>query len=87
MTTKDRLIKLVFAQIKPEVDEERIKQLLDQEDPHAEVDWDEVTEALGFSSLQALEFLKSVNAEFGKDLTVDEFMSATGTEGLLALLD
>ena len=87
MTTKDRLIKLVLAHIKPDVDEERIKQLLDQEDPHSEVDWDEVTEALGFSSLQALEFLKSVNAEFGKDISVDEFLSATGTGGLLALLD
>ena len=87
MTAKDRLIKLVLGQIKPEVDEERIKQLLDPEDPHAEVDWDEVTEALGFSSLQALEFLKSVNEEFGKDLTVDEFTNATGTADLLALLD
>ncbi len=88
MSTKDRLVKLLLDQRKPdaEVDEERLTGLLDQGNPDAEVDWEEVMEALGFSSLQALAFLKSINEEFGKELSVDDITNAKGTGGLLAIL-
>lgn len=89
MNTKDRLIKLLLDQANPdvEVDWDRVTTLLDQGNPNAEVDFEEVMDAMGLSSLQGLEFLKSVNAEFGKELTVDDVTNATGTGGLIALLD
>jgi len=75
MNTKDRLIKLLLDQANPdvEVDWDRVTTLLDQGNPNAEVDFEEVMDAMGLSSLQGLEFLKSVNAAFGQELTVGLF--------------
>lgn len=89
MTTKDRLMKIILDQRKPdvEVDWERLQFLLNEDNPDADVDWEEIQEVLGYSSLQAFAFLKGVNAEFGKELTPEDLMNLKGTGGLLALLD
>ncbi len=88
MSTKARLRELLLDQQKPdtEVDDQSLNLLLDVENPDSEVDWEEVQEALGYSSLQAQAFLNSVNAEFGKNLTPESVMNAKGTGGFLALL-
>ena len=52
--------------------------------PDATVDVDKLNEALGLSSLQQAELLTSINAEFGLNLTPDDF--ATGGNWL-SLLD
>ncbi len=89
MSTKARIRKLLLDHRRPdtEVDEQRLNLLLDAGNPDSEVDWEEVQEALGYSSLQAQAFLNSVNAEFGKNLTPESVMNAKGSGGFLSLLD
>ncbi len=89
MTKKERVLKLLLDQRKPDavIDEERLKVLLNPDNPTAEVDWDQVQNALGFSSLQNLAFLNSVNAEFGTKLTADSFMKMNTAGEFLAMLE
>ena len=55
--------------------------------PDAEVDMEKLAEALNLSSLQQLVFLKSVNTEFGVNLTPEDLEDARGKGGLISLLD
>ncbi len=86
MTKKERIIELLFDQRKPDtvVGEDRLKLLLNPGNPGAEVDWDQVQDVLGFSSMQALAFLNSVNAEFGANLTADTFANNKSTGRLFS---
>lgn len=61
-STRSRLIELFSQQIKPDAD----------------VDWEKIIDAVGFSSLQILAFLKSVNAEFGTNITPEDVANAGG---------
>lgn len=61
-STRSRLIDLFTQQMKPDAD----------------VDWEKVMDAFGFSSLQVLAFLKSVNAEFGTNITPEDVANANG---------
>ncbi len=93
MTTnkQDIIIRLLLDQRKPnnEVDEERLKILLDSNNIDGEVDWMAIQDALGYSSLQAQAFISSVNAKFGTNLTSDSFMTdkMKSIGGLLDQLD
>lgn len=58
----------------------------DQMRPDAEVDVEGLLEALGYSSLQYLAFVKSVNAEFGTNITAEDIRNAQGAGGLLSLI-
>ena len=61
-STRSRLIQLFTQQMKPDAD----------------VDWEKIIDAVGFSSLQILAFLKSVNAEFGTSITPEDVANAGG---------
>ena len=61
-STRTRLFELFAEQVKPD----------------AEVDWEKVADAFGFSSLQILAFIKSVNVEFGANITPDDIVNAGG---------
>ena len=61
-STRSRLMELFAQQVKPDT----------------EVDWEKVTDAFGFSSLQVLAFIKSVNAEFGTNITPEDIANADG---------
>ena len=61
-STRTRLLELFAEQMKPDT----------------EIDWEKVTDAFGFSSLQVLAFIKSVNVEFGTDITADDIVNAGG---------
>lgn len=89
MNSRDRVAKILFDQVKPdvEVDWERVQLLLNEENPDADVDWEELQDILGYSSLQVLAFLKGVNAEFNKEVTPEDFQNVERTGGLLALLE
>ena len=89
MTKQERVIELLLEHRKPDVemDEDRLRVLLGQEDPNADVDWVEVQDALGYSSLQLKAFLNSLNEEFGKEISPEAFMSAKGTAGFMALVE
>ena len=66
---------------------ERVFQILmEHRNPDAEVDCEQVAEALGYSSLQQVAFLKAVNAEFGTNITFEDLQAARGKGGLLSLL-
>ena len=54
--------------------------------PDAEVDGQALIDALGLTSMQQLAFLKSVNEEFGLNITVDDIEAAEGKGGLLSLI-
>lgn len=90
MTTRDRLRNILLDQKPPGVkmDEGRLNRLLGLDDPDAtDVDWGEVQDELGYSSLQALAFVKALNQEFGKNLTAEDLLTAKGAQGFLSLLD
>ena len=61
-STRRRLIELFTQQMKPDAD----------------VDWEKIIDAVGFSSLQILAFLKSVNSEFGTSITPEDVANAGG---------
>lgn len=63
-----------------------IQLLLDHKDPNAEVDCGKMVEALGYSSLQQMAFLKAVNSEFGTNITPEDLQAARGKGGLMSLL-
>ena len=66
----------------------RLVQLLAaQMEPDAEIDGEKLVDALGLNSLQQQAFLKSVNDEFGVNITVDDIEAARGKGGLLSLID
>lgn len=87
MSTANRVIEILLNQKKPgiEIDMERLGVLV--KDPDAEVDWEEVQDALGYSSLQLHAFLNGLNAEFGKEITAEEFTNTKGPSALFALLE
>ena len=58
----------------------------DQMRPDAEVDFEGLLEALGYSSLQVLAFVKSLNAEFGTNITAEDIENAQKAGGLISLL-
>ena len=70
-STRDRLVQL----------------LLDQKSPDSQVDCEKLAEVLGYSSLQMLAFLKSVNAEFGTNFSPEDLEGARGKGGLASLLE
>ncbi len=69
-----------------EVRNRLITLFFDQMRPDAEVDFDGLLEALGYSSLQFLAFVKSVNAEFGTSITAEDIENARDTGGLMSLV-
>ena len=58
----------------------------DQVRPDAEVDFEGLLEALGYSSLQFLAFVKSLNAEFGTNITAEDIENAQGKGGIVSLI-
>ena len=58
----------------------------DQMRPETEVDFDGLIEALGYSSLQILGFVKSVNAEFGTNITAEDIANSQGKGGIVSLI-
>lgn len=87
MNSKDRILRLLLDHVRPDadLDQEKLELLLSEE--NADVDWEEVQDLLGYSSLDALAFLKSFNKEFSTELTADDFMNFKGTSDFLALAD
>lgn len=63
-----------------------IQLFINQVKPDFEVDCEKLAEVLGFSSMEQIAFLKSVNAEFGTNITVEDLEKARGKGGLLSLL-
>ena len=65
-----RLMRLLAAQLQPDV----------------KIDGQAVADTFGLSSVQQLAFMKSVNEEFGLDITLDDIEAAEGKGGLVALI-
>ena len=68
--TEDRLVQLLLA----------------QRSPDSQVDCEKLAEVLGYSFLQYLAFLKSVNAEFGTHISPVDLENARRKGGLASLL-
>ena len=65
-----RLMRLLAAQLQPDV----------------KIDGQAVADTFGLSSVQQLAFMKSVNEEFGLDITLDDIEAAEGKGGLVSLI-
>lgn len=65
-----RLLRLLAAQLGPDVD----------------IDGQKLADTFGLNSLQQLAFLKSVNQEFGLNITVDDIEAARDKGGMLSLI-
>ena len=65
-----RLLRLLAAQLGPDVD----------------IDGQKLADTFGLNSLQQLAFLKSVNEEFGLNITVDDIEAARSKGGMLSLI-